>query len=72
MEMPHLWVDVRVVGWMDGLMGRSCQITSSQINLDQIEIIQFCLQIYDLYAHTTHWSQSLTIEIMNITHSPTV
>ena len=61
---------------MDGLMGRSCQITSKQINLDLIEIIQFCLQIYDLWryphVHTTHWSQSLTIEIMSIVHSPTV
>ena len=35
-----------VVGWMDGLMGRSCQITNNQINLDLIEIIQLCFQIY--------------------------
>ena len=63
-------------GWMDGLTGMSCQITISQINLDLIEIIQFCLQIHGLsiypHAHTTHWRQSLAIEIMSITYSPTV
>ena len=52
------------------------KITRNQINFDLIEIIQFCLQIDDLWrylhAHTTHWSQSLAIEIMNITHSLTV
>ena len=26
---PHLWVGVLVVGSMDGLMGRLCQITSN-------------------------------------------
>ena len=62
----HLWVGVLIVGSMDGLMGRLCQMTSNGGNLDLIEIIQFCLQIYDLrrylHAHTTHWSQSLVIE----------
>ena len=42
------------------------QITYNLINLEIIEIIQFCLQIYDLqrylHAYTTHWSQSLVIE----------
>ena len=32
----------------------SCQITNNLINLDIIEIIQFCLKIYDLYRHPTH------------------
>ena len=54
----------------------SCQITKNQINFDLIQIIQFCLQIDNLWrylhAHTTHWSQVLAIEIMNIIHSLTV
>ena len=33
----------------------SCQITKNQINLDVIEIIQFCLKIYDLWRHTQLW-----------------
>ena len=33
----------------------SCQITKNQINLHVIEIIQFCLQIYDLWRHTQLW-----------------
>ena len=41
-----------MVGWMGGLMsgsiGGSGQITRNQINLELIEIIQFCLKIYDL------------------------
>ena len=41
-----------------------------------MQIIQFCLKIYYLWrylhAHTTHWNQSLAIEIMTIIHSPTV
>ena len=32
----------------------SCQITKYQINLDIIEIIQFCLKIYDLLKHITY------------------
>ena len=28
-----------------------CQIIKNQINLDIIEIIQFCLNIYDLLRH---------------------
>ena len=30
-------------GWVE-----SCQITKYQINLDLIEIIQFCLKMYDV------------------------
>ena len=37
-----------VDGWINGLSG---QITSNLINLDIIEIIQFCLKIYDLQRH---------------------
>ena len=40
---------------MDGLvsrsMGQSGQITNNLINLDIIEIIQFCLKICDLQRH---------------------
>ena len=39
-----VWVD----GWFSGSMGGSGQITKNLINLDLIEIIQFCLKIYDL------------------------
>ena len=40
-----------IVGWMGGSVGQwvgSGHITKYQINLDLIEIIQFCLKIYDL------------------------
>ena len=57
-------------GWVGQLVG-SYQITKYEINIDLIQIIQFCLQIDDLWiylhAHTIHWSQSLAIEIMSIT-----
>ena len=32
----------------------SCQITKYWINLDLIEIIQFCLKIYDMWRHPTY------------------
>ena len=32
----------------------SCQITKN-LNLDLIEIIQFCLKIYDLWRHPHLW-----------------
>ena len=32
----------------------SGQITKYQINLDRIEVIQFCLKIYDLWRHPTY------------------
>ena len=33
----------------------SGQIINNQINLDLIEIIQFCLKIYDLLRHPHLW-----------------
>ena len=42
-------------GWFSGLMGGSGQITKNLINLDLIEIIQFCLKIYDLLRHPHLW-----------------
>ena len=42
----HGWV----CGWMGGSVGQwvgSGQITKNLINLDLIEVIQFCLKIYD-------------------------
>ena len=33
----------------------SSQMTNNGINLDLIEIIQFCLKIYDLYRHPYPW-----------------
>ena len=44
------WMDGWVVGWVG-----SGQITKNQINLDLIEIIQFCLKIYDLWRHPQLW-----------------
>ena len=44
----HGWVGVWVVGWMGGSMGGSGQMTKNLINLDLVEVIQFCLKIYDL------------------------
>ena len=43
----HEWV----CGWLGGSVGQwvgSGQMTKNLINLDLIEIIQFCLMIYDL------------------------
>ena len=37
-----------MVGCVHGLMGGSGEITNNLINLDIIDIIQFCLKIYDL------------------------
>ena len=44
-----------MVGWVSGSMGGSGQITNNLINLDLIEIIQFCLKIYDLSRHPHPW-----------------
>ena len=33
----------------------SGHITKNQINLDLIEILQFCLKIYDLWRHLHLW-----------------
>ena len=32
-----------------------CHITKNRINLELIEIIQFCLNIYDLLRHSHLW-----------------
>ena len=37
-----------VYGWVSWSMGGSGQITNNLINLDLIEMIQFCLKIYDI------------------------
>ena len=47
-----------VCGWMGGSVGQwvgSGHITKYQINLGLIEIIQFCLKIYDLLRHPHPW-----------------
>ena len=41
--------------WVSGSMGLSGEITNYLINLDIIEIIQFCLKIYDLWRHLHLW-----------------
>ena len=56
---------------MGGSVGQrvgSGQIINNLINLDLIEIIQFCLKIYDLYRHPTHgwvngWGQVILLNI---------
>ena len=44
-----------MVGCVSGSMGLSDEITNYLINLDIIEIIQFCLKIYDLWRHLHLW-----------------
>ena len=44
-----------MAGWFSGSMGESGEITINLINLDIIEIIQFCLKIYDLKRHPHPW-----------------
>ena len=47
-----------IVVWMGGSVGQwmgSGHIAKYQINLDLIEIIQFCLKIYDLLRHPDLW-----------------
>ena len=44
-----------MVGCVSGSMGGSGEITNYLINLDIIEIIQFCLKIYDLWRHLNLW-----------------
>ena len=44
-------------GWLGGWVGQwveSGQMTKNLINLDLVEVIQFCLKIYDLKGHSTH------------------
>ena len=48
----HGWFDGWVVQWVNG-WGQI--ITKYLINLDVIEIIQFCLKIYDLWRHPHPW-----------------
>ena len=33
----------------------SCQIIKNRVNCHLIEIIEFCLKIYDLWRHTQLW-----------------
>ena len=75
----NISTDGWVCGLLHGLIGWLMSGLSNYWKLNKswlIKIIQFCLQIDDLWryfqAHTTHWSQSLVIEIMNIIHSLTV
>ena len=44
-----------MVEWFSGSMGGSGHVTKYQISLDVIEIIQFCLKIYDLLRHPHLW-----------------
>ena len=46
---------VWVCGWVSGSNGGSGQMTNNCINLELIEIIQFCLKIYDLERHPHPW-----------------
>ena len=51
-------MDAWVVGWMGGSVGQrvgSGHINKYQINLDLIEIIQFCLKICDLLRDPHLW-----------------
>ena len=50
----HWWV----CGWLGGSVGQwvgSDQMTKNLISLDLIEIIQFCLKIYDLLTYPHPW-----------------
>ena len=47
----HGWV----VGCVSGSMGGSGEITNYLINLDIMEIIQYCLKIYNLLRHPHLW-----------------
>ena len=43
----------------------SCQVIKNQINLDLIEIIQFCLKIYDFWEALTYgWMYGWMGELM--------
>ena len=43
----------------------SGHITKYQLNLDLIEIIQFCLKIYDLLRHPHQWVGGWVIQWVN-------
>ena len=54
-------------GWLDGSLGQwvgSGKITNHLINLDIIEIIQFCLKIYNLLRHPHLWLDVWVVEWM--------
>ena len=60
----HGWV----CEWMGGSVGQwvgSGQITNNLTNLDIIEIIPFCLKIYDLLRHPQLWVHVLVVGLMN-------
>ena len=44
-----------MVGCVSGSMGGSGEITNYLINLDIMEIIQYCLKIYNLLRHPHVW-----------------
>ena len=46
-------------------MGGSGEITNYLINLDIIEIIQFCLKIYDLWRHLHLWVGVWVVQWVN-------
>ena len=48
------WVGGWVGAWVGYWVGPG-QIIKNRINLDLIEIIQFCLKIYDLLTHPHLW-----------------
>ena len=50
----HGWV-CGWLGWSVGQWVGLSQMTNNLINLDLIEIIQFCLKIYDLLRHPHPW-----------------
>ena len=50
----HGWVYGWLCGWVGQLVG-SGQMTKNLINLDLIEMIEFCLKIYDLWRHPHPW-----------------
>ena len=44
-------------GWLGGWVGQwvgSHQIIKNRVNRHLIEIIEFCLKIYDLWTHSPH------------------
>ena len=52
-------------GWVDGWVCRLDYVKSLEINLDLIEIIEFCLKIYDLLRHPYLWVAVLVVGWMS-------
>ena len=55
-------------GWLGGSVGQwvgSGQITNNLINLDIIEIIQFCLKIFVLLRHPHLWVGIWVVQWVN-------